>query len=217
MRDSILTARVGSHRYSVCGRQLSAIRWTASKINGGAMQEMGSAIVAAVVSGSVFATILGAVLLRRATRIQEEIKSRFGELTEVFRSKRTWQERSLSELLGPAYMQLDRTFRAFSRWTEKNLFLEAKVIREGNVAVRDLLLKNAHLIPPDLLDDAGRLVEHYDRWLEEFERTRLAENPDLGTTFTFVGPKGYPFPSDSDARFRQRFKDVWAHLYGEAV
>jgi hypothetical protein len=111
-------------------------------------------------------------------------------------------------------MQLDRTKRAFDRWTDKSPFIEKKIIGEGNKTIRDLLLGKGHLIPPNLLNDAGRLVEHYDRWLEEFEKKRLAENPDLETRFIFVGPAGFPFPTDSDERFRQAFQSLWKELYG---
>lgn len=78
----------------------------------------------------------------------------------------------MTELLGPVAIQLDRTQRAFQRWQAHNVFLESKVIREGNLAIRDLLLLKPHLMPPDLLTDAGLLIEHYDRWLEEFARVR---------------------------------------------
>lgn len=114
-------------------------------------------------------------------------------------------------------MQMERTRRAFDCYTAKNIFLEAKVLRDGNLTIRDLLLTTPHLIPPALLDDASRLVEHYDRWLEEYERVRSAENPDLDSPFVFVGPKGFPFPSDAETRFHQAFKEYWNELYSKAA
>jgi hypothetical protein len=66
-------------------------------------------------------------------------------------------------------MQLERTKYAFDRWTTKNRNIETVIIREGNVIVRDLLLTKGHLIPTDPLGNAALLVEHYDRWLEEYE------------------------------------------------
>jgi hypothetical protein len=168
--------------------------------------------LASVLSGAVISTVLGFVFHRKA----ESIKHEFAQRMAVFESKRTWQEQSVAELLGPMYMQLDRTKRAFRRWERKNLFLEVKVIRDGNVAIRDLLLTRAQLIPPDLLEDAGKLIEHYDRWLEEFERVRESEQPDLETPFVFVGPKGYPFPVQAEASFRKAFAGLWRELYGAA-
>ena len=89
------------------------------------------------------------------------------------------------------------------------------MIREGNVAARNLLLDRGHLIPPELLDDAGKLIEHYDRWLEEFERVRSAESPENDKRFVYVGPQGFPFPVVSDERFRAAFRRLWNELYGQ--
>jgi hypothetical protein len=110
-------------------------------------------------------------------------------------------------------MNFDRTSRAFTRWQAGNLFLEAKVIREGNLTIRNLLLSKSDLIPEELRDDAGRLIEHYNRWLEEFERTRSAEKPDLQTPFVFVGTQGFPFPTKSEERFKIAFRELWKELY----
>ena len=83
-----------------------------------------------------------------------------------------------------------------------------EVIREGNLAIRDLLLTKGYLIPPELLNDAGMLVEHYDRWLEEFEKKRSSEEPDLDSAFVFVGPQGFRFPSESEAKFKDKFGEI---------
>lgn len=172
-------------------------------------------VVAALLSGTVVSAVLGLLLQRRTTTLTEEISSEFDQRLEVFRSGRTWRERSVSELLGPVYMQLDRTERAFRRWEKKNLYLEAKVIRDGNLRVRDLLLTNADLIPPELLEDAGKLIEHYDRWLEQFEEVRQGANPQTESPFVFVGPQGYPFPRTAAERFQDAFRSRWNELYRE--
>jgi hypothetical protein len=103
-----------------------------------------SGLVAGITSGTVLAAVLGLLLARRTEQVRREVEAQFMRLSEVLRSQRGWKERSVSELLGPLCVQLDRTNRAFGRWREKNLFLEVKVIREANLTVRDLL----HLIPP---------------------------------------------------------------------
>jgi hypothetical protein len=173
-------------------------------------------LLAGILSGSVISSVMAFLLYSRTTKIAEDIKSEYAKGMTIFASSRVWKEKSVSQLLGPLYMQFDRTQRAFDRWQAKNLFLEAKVIRDGNLTIRDLLLSKADLIPPELLDDAGRLVEHYDRWLEEFERLRGKEKPDLDTTFVFVGTQGFPFPSDAETKFRNEFRKMWTELYGDA-
>lgn len=159
-------------------------------------------LVSGLLSGSVMAAILGLLLARK---------------TDIFRSHRTWKERSVAELLGPLYMQFERTKRAFKRYDANNTYLEAKVLREGNLAIRDLLLRNSHLIPPNLLDDAARLVEHYDRWLEEFERLRSSPPSESDTPFVFVGPKGFLFPSDAEDNFKAAFRESWNELYAKVT
>jgi len=179
-------------------------------------EELLRAIVAALVSGSMVAAVLGLTFQRWVTRSQQEIKLRFDQLAEVASSQRQWKERSLCELLGPVFMQLDRTEKAFRRWDSQNLYLEAKVVRVGNETIRNLLLDKGHLIPPDLLDAAGLLVEHYDRWLEEFDKLRGSSEPNLGERFVFVGigERAIPFPSEAARRFQQRFREAWDELYG---
>ena len=151
--------------------------------------------------------------LAENTKVTEQIRADFAQSMTIFQSSRAWKEQSVSKLLGPMYIQLDRTKRAFDRWSTQNLYLEAAIVRTANTEIRDLLLSNAHLIPSELLGAAGDLIEHYDRWLEEFEKKRAAETPDLKTTFIFVGPQGYPFPKEAEQQFRQKFKEFWGELY----
>ena len=162
-------------------------------------------VAAAVISAGVVSTVIGILFKGFVTRIETEIKSH-----------RIWKEKSVAELLGPVNMQLDRTKRAFERWSKKNLYLEAKVVRAGNEIIRNLLLEKGHLIPPELLEDAGKLVEHYDVWLEKFEKQRQSESPDLDTAFVFVGPDGYPFPIESEKKFKDKFSEYWNDLYKDA-
>jgi hypothetical protein len=135
-------------------------------------------VVAGLASGSAIAAIIGVLFHYRARQIEQQIKNEFDKRLDVFRSARAWKERSVSELLGPVFLQLERTQRAFKRWSSKNLYLEAKIIKEGNTIIRDLLLSRPHLIPPPLLEDTAKLIEHYDRWLEEFEATRSVGDPN---------------------------------------
>jgi hypothetical protein len=162
-------------------------------------------VIVSFAVGTVGAGIVGAVINRR-----------FTAALEVWRSRRGWEESSVAELLGPVFIQLDRTKRAFDRWDGKNLFLEAQVVRAGNLAIRDLLLSKPHLIPPELRDAASTLILHYDVWLEEFDRVRATQT--LGESqhdFVFAGPKGYSFPVQADEKFRNAFHETWNKLYAK--
>src|SRR5687768_10971581 len=100
-------------------------------------------LLAGILSGSVISPVMAFLLYRRTTKITEDIKSEYAKGMTIFESSRVWKEKSVSQLIGPLYMQFDRTKRAFERWDTKNLFLEAKVIRDGNLTIRDLLLSKA--------------------------------------------------------------------------
>lgn len=178
------------------------------------MENFFNLMLAGLLSGAVISAVLGVVFLRRTKQIEAEIKSQYDRNLTIFQSNRFWKEQSVSELLGPINIQLERTFRAFRRWNNQNLFLEAKVIMQGNMVIRDLLLTKSHLIPSELQEDAGKLIEHYDIWLEEYDRLRNAIKPDLETPFVFVGQKGFPFPKDSEQLFKEKYKEMRSDLYG---
>jgi putative intracellular protease/amidase len=112
-------------------------------------------LLAGILSGTVISSVVGLLLYRRTTKIAEDIKSEYAKSMTIFESSRSWKEKSVALLLGPLYMQFDRTQRAFDRWQDKNLYLEAKVIREGNLTIRDLLLSKSDLIPPERFWEIG--------------------------------------------------------------
>jgi hypothetical protein len=180
-------------------------------------KSFGQLLIAGLLSGSVIAAVIGFVLNEQTTRVEEEVRSQFKTAFEIFRSQHDWKKQSLAELLGPMNMQLRRTKLAFMRWDDLNLYLEMTIIAKGNETARDLLLTKGYLIPPELMECSSRLIEHYDVWLEKFERERKLQKPDLETRFIFTGPDGYPFPSECDTKFRQKYRELWEEVYGEGL
>jgi hypothetical protein len=178
------------------------------------MQSFFEITLGGLIGSSLATASFGALFLRRNRRVEAEITARFDEALRVFESKRSWKEQILFELLGPMVMQFERTKRAFNRWDKKNLYLEGKVVREGNLSIRDLLLLKGHLIPPSLMQDASRLIEHYDAWLEEFDSVLSRRGSGQDVDFVFVGPLGYGFPSEAEARFKEEFRKLQMDLYG---
>ena len=114
-------------------------------------------------------------------------------------------------------MQLDRTRRAFVRYKANARFIEHEIMYKANLAVRDLLLANGHLIPAELRDVSGRLIEHYDSWLEEYDRVRGTQARAPNEPFVFAGPQGYEFPKDADRLFKAAFDRLWAELYASST
>jgi hypothetical protein len=107
--------------------------------------------------------------------------------------------------------QAAATERNFTNTAEQT---GAEILYRSNLAIRDLLLANGHVIPEELRAVSGRLVEHYDRWLEEYDRIRGDRRIRLNEPFVFVGPKGYPFPSEADALFNRAYSKLREDLYG---
>jgi hypothetical protein len=176
-------------------------------------------VLTAVISGSVAAVVLGFLFRlffdRHLTRVTEEVKQEIADRALVTQSNREWRESSVAELLGPVYMQLERSGRAFERWRTRDDYLEGKVVREANTEIRDLLLAKAHLLPASLLGYAGDLIEHYDRWLEEYADKREGPNAAEDTSPVYVGPLGYPFPDDAEKAFKSAFERLRAELYDQ--
>ena len=115
------------------------------------------------------------------------------------------------DLLSPLIVQFDRTLDAFQRYRPHDFALE-QTLEDGNRKAREILEANAQLIPTSLDEDRQRLVQHYDIWLEEYARVRQI-GADSVTSFIFVGPDGFPFPRDSEQRFRA-WRDTLASQLG---
>jgi hypothetical protein len=171
-------------------------------------------VVTSLFSSAVIVTFINLVFRRRTEEIAAEVRQQFDRERSRYESSVARQTTLLAELLGPIYIQLDRSSRAFRRWNNQSLYLESKIIRDANLTARDVLLTKAYLLPPELRGDASALIEHYDRWLEEFEAIRGGTSPNLDEPFVFVGPKGYPFPQQAAEHFNQRFRAEWDALYG---
>jgi hypothetical protein len=169
-----------------------------------------SAFLGALLSSGVVTFIGEQAAARRTERVVQEVRADFERRQQLVE----WRKESLASLLGPVVMQLDRTKRAFDRYEANNRFIESEILYKGNLAVRDLLLANGHLIPDELREVSGRLIEHYDRWLEEYDRVRGARPHAPDEPFVFVGPKGYPFPPDADRQFAATYRRMWAEVYG---
>ena len=160
-----------------------------------------TALVGGLLSGSLLSAVFSYFSYQSSIEIEQQTR---------------WKEKVLSGLLGPVCMQLDRTNRAFNRWQTKNLYLEAKIIKDSNTIIRDLLLNNGHLIPIELLGDAGKLIEHYDVWLEEFEKKRGGTERDIDTKFIYAGPAGYPFPKEAEKNFEIQCNRYRSELFSGA-
>jgi|LauGreDrversion4_2_1035121.scaffolds.fasta_scaffold48463_7 hypothetical protein len=164
------------------------------------------------ISSGIAATAVSILTLRKTKLIEESIKVVYEKKMEEFRSTREKKEEMLSDLLGPVVMHLHRTSRAFNRYKDKNEFLEAEILYKGNLAVRDILLNKGYLLDHVMMKHAIDLIEHYDAWMEEFERHKF----DV-VEFVFAGPKGYPFPKMAEIAFKNACETLKTELYGDEL
>src|SRR5688572_31503469 len=96
-------------------------------------------------------------------------KSTLFPYTTLFRSSNVQTKSTISS---PANNSA-RSASGVMGWLGRSEEHTSELQSQSNLVCRLLLeKKKPHLIPPDLLPDAGLLVEHYDRWQEEFAKVR---------------------------------------------
>jgi len=177
-------------------------------------QQIVNFIFGTLISADLVVTLFNYFTLRKAKIIEAEVKHTFDIKFEEIRAKiqeqtdqvremnklnLDYKEQCLSEVLGPVYLLFERTSLALSRQTPNNQYIEREIYVKTNAAIRDILLSKAHLIPPDLLEDAAKLIDHYDHWIETFIQKRDVEKSTESFIYT------YDFPSGSDKKFKDTF------------
>lgn len=160
------------------------------------------ALVATLLSGSIVGLILKFLLDRKVD------KHHF---------TRDWKERSLSIVVGPVVMHLNRTdhvaerYRTTTHKLKKTSYFDAKLMRDSNESLRSILLSNGHLLPRDLREHAHKLVAHYDEWLRNYDM-EVAKH-DAESSFN-VGFAKERFPKDAAKAFQAWYDRLQEELYG---
>lgn len=161
-------------------------------------------LITTALSGSIVGFILKSLVDRRLER---------------HRFTRDWKERSLSTVVGPVVMHLDRTARVAARFREKThkekttSYFDAKFMRDSNESVRSTLLSHGHLLAEDLRIHAHALMAHYDVWLRRFDAKVALEKPDADSFFD-VGFAEVSFPGDAAMAFQASYEKFREELYG---
>lgn len=170
-------------------------------------------IIEIILGSSILTSIVTFILHKRTVKITAEVKNEFENLKGRFMTDLQWKQNAC-KTMGKIYFHMYRSNSAIKRYfkiKDKNKFMEAEVIKDSNRTIRDIILSEGSLIHPDLIDEANKLVEHYDVWLEKYNTMRV-ENEDEGL-HVFVGPDGYKFPPDAEAGFRKYYLKLWKELY----
>ena len=77
------------------------------------------------------------------------------------------------------------------------IFLYAKILKDNNEKIRDLILENAHLLPSEQQSHAIKLVSHIDIWILLWEDTNEKLSPILTDIFSFKNDATFPTESES--------------------
>jgi len=111
----------------------------------------------------------------------------------------------LDEFLGPLHTLFRRSRQAYDGYrAHGQSFLFARIIKECNEAIRDLLLRHAHRLPGPLQDDALALIGHYDVWTVSWNDLRDRINPGLDQAFVFETLVG--FPKEAERRLESYYE-----------
>jgi hypothetical protein len=75
------------------------------------MDHFVQSLLAGLVSGTVISSVIGLLFRQRTIKIEETVKNQirvqYEQSLAEFQSTRSWKERSVTELLGPLYMNFN--------------------------------------------------------------------------------------------------------------
>lgn len=165
-----------------------------------------------LVSSGLAAGVVSMLTLRKTREIEETVRRESEKTLRELLTRQEAKEKILSEVIGPVVMQLHRTNSAFKRYQSSTGggYLETEVIKRANESARELLLSKGFMLDGKLLDHAIQLIEHYDAWLEQWDKMR-AEGDTAGRVW--AGPQGYPFPVAAESAFRDECDRLRSELW----
>lgn len=168
-------------------------------------------ILKSVSISTIITVVISYLTLKRTETLKADIKRRFDVYSQMQMTELSWKKET-ANILGQIYINLNRTRLAFERKVDSyDKYREEEIFYNSNKFVRDLILNNGHHIPPDLLDEASKLVEHYDAWLVKYNKVRII-NQDSSTKHIYVGPDGYRFPFDAEEKFKEKYGEVFKSI-----
>ncbi len=150
----------------------------------------------------ILTLIISFFLLKRTEIIKKTIEEQFKLRDKVY----NYKIRILEELLEPIIMQLNRSRNSLNKYQPNDPYRE-DILKVCNETIQSLLINKSFLIPNDLKEDANKLINHYDDWLEEYYRQRI-KTGITSTPFVFT----YNFPKDAEKNFKQKYDEYSLEL-----
>ena len=178
------------------------------------MSELIQTILGSTIVTTAITSVMAYYIHKKTERVTAQVKREFERLAQAQSSDFEWR-RQVTELLGQVYIHLNRSRLAFehtySRLQAYDAVFEDEVMYTSNKQIRDTLLANGNHLPPELLDQASMLIEHYDAWLVKYAQLRKQQK-DTGTIQIYVGPDGYPFPDRAEELFKAKYQEMFLQL-----
>ena len=115
----------------------------------------------------------------------------------------------IHDLLGPLDTLLKRGEVAYNNYMHnEKVFLYAKIIKENNMRIRELILKKCYLLPPEQQSNAFDLITHIDIWSVLWDD--LSDRKySLQDVFTFENSVSFPEKSvESLLEYYQELKNA---------
>ena len=178
------------------------------------MSETLQIILGSTLATTLFTSIIAFLFHKKTERTNALLKREFELLAQRDNTDLEFKKQS-AQLLGQVYMYLNRTRKSYknkySILKEYNQYYEDEIVYKSNQQLRTLLLENGHYIPPNLLEEASNIVEHFDVWFSKYHQIRKI-NKDTETIQIYVGPDGFHFPITAENKFKESYIKLYESL-----
>ena len=122
-------------------------------------------------------------------------------LTARYRENISTKKEQLRYFYAPMEILIRMNAKSYERYsktklsTHDRIYIEQNVWYPNHVKTKEIIMQQSHhleAMPAEILD----LLEHINVWLSEYELIHVKKER---TGPVFAGPKGYPYPTESDA------------------
>ncbi|GAB0157420.1 hypothetical protein CHRYSEOSP005_26950 [Chryseobacterium sp. Alg-005] len=179
------------------------------------MSELLKQILGSTITTTLITSVIVYFFHKRTEKQNALIKREFEKLSQKDNAHFEWRKNTV-ELLGQVYIHLNRTSLGFkntySKLKKYDPFYENEIMYHSNKHIRDVLISNGHYLPPDLLDEATKLIEHFDAWLTKYNQVRTIEKNDQIKQI-YVGPDGFRFPENAEKMFKDKYVEMFNSLH----
>lgn len=99
----------------------------------------------------------------------------------------------LKDKIGKLLFLFSRGKRAYASYlNDDKKYIYAKILKDNNDQIKQLLLDIAHSLPEDTFEDCIELMHHIDVWSVLWIDLELKKSPQLDDTFVFENKINYP-------------------------